>query len=142
MIYNRNHRGTAGGSSGGNRNGMDQLSRFLLFVALGFSVVGGICRIWVFLVLALGFIIFAYYRAFSRNVSKRYAENQSYLQFVTNLKGSFNRFKLRREDKKTHKIFKCPNCSQKIRVPKGKGSVRIKCPNCRIEFIKNTGKQP
>lgn len=41
-------------------------------------------------------------------------------------------------DKRTHRIFKCPNCAQKIRVPKGKGRISIKCPRCRIEFIKKT----
>lgn len=141
MIYNRNRRGhNTGGSPGGGRNGMDQLSRFILFIALGVSIVGGIFKIWLLLILAMILIVIAYYRVFSRNVSRRYAENQIYLQYVTNIKASFNRFKLRREDKKTHKIYKCPNCSQKIRVPRGKGSIKIKCPNCRIEFIKNTGK--
>ena len=141
MLYNRNRRGrNTGGSPGGGRNGMDQLSRFILFIVVGVSIVGGIFRIWSLLILAIILIIIAYYRAFSRNVSKRYAENQAYLQWVTNLKGAFNRFKLRRVDKKTHKIYKCPNCSQKIRVPRGKGTIKIKCPNCRIEFIKNTGK--
>lgn len=41
-------------------------------------------------------------------------------------------------DRRTHKIFKCPNCSQKIRVPKHRGKICIKCPNCRIEFIRKT----
>ena len=33
---------------------------------------------------------------------------------------------------------KCPNCGQKIRVPRHKGKICIKCPKCRIEFVKKT----
>ena len=87
---------------------------------------------------ALAGIIYAYYRAFSRNISRRYSENEAYLKVKYKVIGKFNNFKFRMKDRKTHVIFKCPNCSQKIRVPRGKGNISIKCPKCRIEFIKKT----
>mgnify|MGYP002625827682 CR=1 FL=1 len=31
---------------------------------------------------------------------------------------------------KEHKYFRCPKCRQTVRVPKGKGRVRITCKSC------------
>lgn len=32
-------------------------------------------------------------------------------------------------------IFSCPKCTQKLRVPKGRGRICITCSNCKMEFI-------
>ncbi len=36
---------------------------------------------------------------------------------------------------KTHKIYKCKSCGQTLRVPKGKGKVKVTCPVCKSSFI-------
>ena len=36
------------------------------------------------------------------------------------------------------RYFRCPNCKQKVRVPKGKGTIEIRCPKCNTKFIKRT----
>ena len=82
--------------------------------------------------------IYTYFRMLSRNISRRYNENQIYLKYRYKVIAKFNGFKARMRDRKTHRVFKCPGCSQKIRVPRGKGRISIKCPKCRIEFIKRT----
>jgi len=35
-------------------------------------------------------------------------------------------------------IMNCPNCKTKLRVPKDKNNITIKCPNCKYRFIVNT----
>jgi len=35
-------------------------------------------------------------------------------------------------------IMNCPNCKIKLRVPKDKNNLSIKCPNCEYRFIVNT----
>lgn len=120
------------------RYGMDQLSRTLSYVLLVLVLITFFLKSPVLYYLALIGIVYMYFRIFSRNISKRYSENQRYLKLHYKIISKFNRCKARAKDRKTHKIFKCPNCSQKIRVPKNKGRISIRCPQCRIDFIKKT----
>jgi V/A-type H+-transporting ATPase subunit E len=39
---------------------------------------------------------------------------------------------------KDYRFFKCPTCQQKVRVPKGKGKIKIHCPRCHNDFIKKS----
>ncbi len=117
---------------------MDQLSRCLSYVVLVLIILTFFLRSNVIYTVALLGIVYIYFRMFSRNISRRSAENQKYMKIHYKFMSRFNKVRARIKDSKTHRIFKCPSCGQKIRVPKGKGRISIKCPKCRIEFIKKT----
>ncbi|BES65631.1 hypothetical protein SANA_20700 [Gottschalkiaceae bacterium SANA] len=36
------------------------------------------------------------------------------------------------------KIEACPHCGQKIRIPKGKGKIRVRCSACQNQFVIKT----
>ena len=116
------------------RNGVDQLSRFLNLVSLVFLIVSlfiphDLTRFIVSSV-GIGIMVYSYFRIFSKNYPARNKENQWFCSL------RYGRSKT--TNKKTHKIFKCPKCAQKIRVPRHKGKICITCPKCRTEFIKKT----
>lgn len=74
------------------------------------------------------------FRMFSRNIYKRQQENYKYLKMRNPAMLWFKRKINKARDLKTHKYFKCPNCKQKLRVPRGKGKISISCPKCKNIF--------
>lgn len=119
------------------RYGVDQYSRFLMIVAMilmVFSIFGAnFCYL-----LALILMVYVYYRMFSKQTYKRAGENQKYLQYEWKVKGWFGKKKKECKQLKTHHIYKCPQCKQKIRVPRGRGKIAITCRKCGHEFIKKS----
>ena len=63
--------------------------------------------------------------------------NQKLLQFWWKLKNK-RANRPSREERKKYKVFICPTCKQKLRVPRGKGKISISCPKCGTSFIKKT----
>jgi len=37
-----------------------------------------------------------------------------------------------------HRTVRCPECSQKLRVPTGKGRITVTCPRCSHRFDRDT----
>ena len=126
------------------RYGVDDLSRFTMGTALVLIILTMFVNIVnrsvgsVLDFLAIAAIVYAYFRIFSRNIQKRYAENQKYLQMTSKLRLRFNKEKNLMNQRKTHHIYSCPGCGQKIRIPKGKGRIEIECPKCHTKFIKRS----
>lgn len=120
------------------RYGTDQLSKLILWISLACLAVSMFTRLNVFYILGLVLLIYTYYRMFSRNVAKRYAENQKYLNWRYGFAVRRNKRKVHWEQRKIYRFYKCPQCRQKVRVPKGKGKVAITCPKCRMEFIRKS----
>lgn len=122
------------------RYGMDHLGKFLVYFSLVLMVINLFFGGKVIYGVALIALIFAYFRMFSRNTNQRYKENLKYLELKNRVMGFFRGrgFGSRAKQDPTKKIFKCPGCRQKVRVPKGKGTILITCPKCRTQFQKRT----
>ena len=138
------------------RNGTDSLNRFLMYVELVFFVLGiifGMFTSWgrVFYYLCIATIVVMYFRMFSKNIEKRRKENEAFFRIRYKVTEFFRERKQGRSGKSSRrkkgseinydsmfKIYKCPTCGQKIRVPRGKGKILITCPKCKGEFVKRT----
>ena len=124
------------------RYGIDQLSKFLLITGLAvvlLSAVFGETAVSMLLyIFGWGVVIYCYFRIFSRNVQKRYAENQAYLMKTYKIRNWFQNQKNIWQQRKVYHIYTCPSCKQKIRIPKGKGKIEVRCPKCGTTFIKKS----
>ncbi len=125
------------------RYGVDQLTNFLLIVSMVILLVATLlvrnsAVHSVLFTLAVALLVIGYYRIFSRKTSKRYEENQKYLRLRNRLTGRLRALRDRLRQSRTHRFFKCPECGVTVRVPKGKGKIKITCPKCRATFVKNT----
>ena len=120
------------------RYGVDSFSRFLLGVSIAVMLASMIVNSPVLHVIVILLLVYSYFRMFSRNYQKRYAENMLYMKKTAKIRSFLNRKKLHIRQFKTHKFYRCPGCGQDIRVPRGKGRILITCPKCRNEFEKQT----
>lgn len=124
------------------RYGVDQFSKVLLAIGLiiilvsAFTADNAAGLIFYFFGWAL--IIYCYFRVFSRNVSKRYAENQKFLARTYGIRNFFQKQKNIWKQRRVYHIYTCPSCKQKIRIPRGKGKIEIRCPKCGTTFIKKS----
>ncbi len=129
----------------GRYGGRDQLSKFL-FITYIVMFAAEIILMFVFppasrILQAFTWVLVIWYffRAFSRNIYARSAENQKFLNMSKPIKSYFNYLKMcYKERDSVNKLYRCGKCHQIIRVPKGKGKIAITCPKCRYEFIKKT----
>lgn len=120
------------------RYGTDELSKFLLGVGMALLILNILFRNPIFSLLFWICLIYSYFRMFSKNYSARYAENQKFLGLKNRWKYKLENYKNLREQKKIYHIYQCPYCKQKIRIPKGKGTIIITCPKCKQEFGKRS----
>ena len=124
------------------RYGVDKFSNFLVIFALVFMVIEIFVPFahvrHVLNSVGLLLLFYAYFRILSRNHYRRYAENERFMKYYNKVRFFLARKKSHLEQRRTHRIYKCPSCRQQIRVPKGKGKIAITCPKCRTEFIRRS----
>ena len=142
------------------RRGIDELSRTMLITALVLSIIGMIVSKsvgWLRIVLSLlsgALLVLIVIRMTSKNFNKRYQENMKYLTYETAVKDWFRRtfraksangaYKAPRAKRagknptwaelKQYKYLICPQCAQRLRVPRGKGRIRVTCTHCGNVF--------
>ena len=112
------------------RYGQDRLGTVLFAVGLGAMFVSMIFGrfLWASAFSFLSWVLFLWciFRMYSKNIEARSRENRAFTNFVAHLKD------------KNHRYFRCPQCRQTVRVPRGRGRINIRCPKCNRQFIKKT----
>ena len=118
-----------------SRYGLDSLSKMLVVCALVIDLISALANSIVISVIALVPFIVAVLRILSKNKAKRVKENYRYLSYTQQIRKNARKLKQQIIELRTHKYYKCPSCKTKLRVPRGKGKVKITCPKCRESFV-------
>lgn len=108
------------------RYGMDPLNGALLGLGLILALISSFSRQVAWGILAYLPLLLSVYRSWSRDLGARSRENRRFLGFFGRLKD------------REHRYLRCPNCRQTVRVPRGKGTLKIRCPKCGETFLKKT----
>ena len=115
------------------RYGNDQLNLFLMGLYLLLYLVALMIRgellYWVSLVL----LAVTLFRMSSRNMERRRMENAKFMKAAGPLISWVHMRRNIHRDKE-HVYFKCPNCGQRLRVPRGKGQITVTCRACGASF--------
>lgn len=119
------------------RYGNDALSTALIIFGAVLSLLFSLFRIPYGSLISFIPYGIALWRIFSKKYTKRSAENAKFLELSAPWR-SFLMKKLRQFQDKDHRYYSCPKCHNTLRVPKGRGKIKISCPHCNKEFIKKT----
>jgi Ca2+/Na+ antiporter len=128
------------------RYGTDSLNLFLAILMCVSSLLS--IFVWptglnLLSLLSLLLAVLVIFRTLSRNFQQRRAENQKFLTLTEPIRRKFSTWRRDVSSRKSAasascKIFTCPTCHQKLRVPKGKGKICITCPKCHSDFVKRS----
>ena len=116
------------------RRGPDDIVYACIYLAFFFVVVNIFARTSWLGWLALALIVYGGFRIQSKNLGARAAENEKFLNAIGPVRPWLQNPKAAAAELKQFKHVKCPKCGQKVRLPRGKGKLRVTCPKCREKF--------
>ncbi len=120
------------------RYGMDELSVFLTVLGMVLAILSMFPFLEILGIFAFASLIWGYARCFSKKFDRRRSERAKYLTLKNKVSSKWSFAKRRFRERKTHRYYKCPMCKTVLRVPRGRGKIRINCPKCKNSIIKKT----
>ncbi|OTO76963.1 hypothetical protein A5865_000837 [Enterococcus sp. 12E11_DIV0728] len=108
----------------------DQINKALLVLWAIMMILDRWIPYYIGNILAVAAFALVLYRFLSKKIYPRSNENQKFIQWIAQMKDVF------KGKKATYSYFKCPECKQKMRAPKGRGKIKVTCKNCHTQFTK------
>ncbi|MGO5021634.1 hypothetical protein ACTQ4E_00910 [Lawsonibacter sp. LCP25S3_G6] len=131
MIRNAIHRFMYG------RYGNDSLNLFFIVLYLSLYLLFALTHFELFYWISLVLVFVSLFRLLSRNIPARQKENAQFMRLAGPVIQWYRFQRTMRRDK-DHRYFKCPNCGQQLRVPRGKGKITVTCRSCGASFQENS----
>lgn len=116
------------------RNGYDELAAGVSWVAVLLLVIDLFARQAWLSVLVLAILTYALFRMLSPNVAARRKENEGFLELMGPARPWLRNPRAALAEAREYKHVLCPNCHKRLRVPRGKGKIRVSCPQCHQKF--------
>ena len=115
------------------RYGSDPLNLFLVGLYLILYFLALVTRFAPLYWASVLLVAWSVFRMFSRNFARRRAENAKFMKMAGPVI-QWLRFRRTVRRDREHRYFKCPNCGQYLRVPRGKGRITVTCRGCGASF--------
>ena len=115
------------------RYGTDALNLFLLALYVILYILSLATQLIPLYWVSVAVLFLSLFRLLSRNIPRRREENAKFLKVTGPAVQWFRLQRTIRRDKE-HRYFKCPNCGQHLRVPRGKGRITVTCRGCGATF--------
>lgn len=116
------------------RQGPDDLAVFSVNLAIVIVLVNVFARTgwlgWVALVL----VAYSMFRIQSKNLGARARENAAFLKALGPVRPWIQNPRAAWSELRAYKHVRCASCKQRVRVPRGKGKLRVTCPRCKSKF--------
>lgn len=117
------------------RNGLDELSLFLLEIAVILFVLNTLLFHQLLLSWLIRFlVVYIVFRCMSYNISARRKESYAVVSKLGVFRLCISQPLLFVKEVKDYKHLSCAQCHQHMRVPRGKGIIRVTCPKCNHTF--------
>ncbi len=116
------------------RLGPDDLVRFSTDLAVVLCVVELFVHTTWLGVASLVLLAYSVWRMSSKNLGPRARENERFLKMLGPVRPWFQNPRAAWTESRTYKHVTCPSCGQHVRIPRGKGKLRVTCPKCHEKF--------
>ena len=143
------------------RYGADKLGFLLTGASIILTVVAALLRTEnavmriILLAISTALVLFACFRVFSRDIRRRKRELRALYIAESKIMSLFGRHEDIPDDdteetepaheeppvSQVHdefRHFKCPKCKKSLKVPAGKGYIKVVCPSCSYKFMRHT----
>lgn len=115
---------------------IDSLNKTMIVTSLILLFIANFSYLWPLRIVAYVLFFVAYFRVFSKKIYVRANENQKFVRWRLKYLKKFQLMQERFKQRKTYDYFRCPECKQQLRAPKGRGKIKVTCSKCQHSFVK------
>lgn len=116
------------------RNGADELSGACTSLGVILVIIDLFAHTTWLSALALVLLGYSCFRITSKNITARGRENSQALRVAGPVLSFLSNPAAMLRETRSYVHLQCPSCGQRVRIPRGKGKVRITCPKCHTRF--------